>query len=317
MSRYYDLVLTNSASPAQVIEEWASHPKGVFDPGALNIQFDILITPYDTPSGGQTITVEGISLSDLQQGTEYAGLNFSLKAGMAKGLPLANPTQAGLIAYGFIFQSFAKWVGTEMNLNFVVYPGAYTINQPGNLVLNWTAGTPLSSAIRQTLSTAYPGIPININISPNLVLDYDQVGYYANLNNLAQTVSSISQGLGHQVYITFQNGALNVFDDTYKPTPIQIQFTDLIGQPMWIQSQIMQVALVMRADIQVGSYITMPKGFQNLPNFINTAGASLPSSFKYKSAFQGNFQVVEMRQLGDYRAADGQQWVTIINCAVT
>jgi hypothetical protein len=51
-----------------------------------------------------------------------------------------------------------------------------------------------------------------------------------------------------------------VFDKTYQPSSIAIQFTDLIGQPTWIEPNTMQVKTVMRADLQVGSIITMPQG---------------------------------------------------------
>lgn len=315
--RYYDLSVYTTTEPTRLVKRWTSFPDGKYDPGALNVQFDMTIAPYDIPIGGQTIIIEGVSLADLQQAQEYTNYQIVLKAGMAQGLPLANPKQAGMIASGFIFQSYANWEGTEMNLNFVIMPSQFTVNQPGNITLSWNAGTPLEDALTQSLKTAYPGIPININISPNLVSTNNEIGYFASLSDLGQTLSGITQSLGHSVSIVFQNGVINVFDDTYNPLPVELQFTELVGQPSWVEVNIMQIKLVLRADLQVGDFIKMPKGLKQGPGSVIIAGASFPSSLKYKSAFQGVFEITEMRHVGNSRAADGTQWVTIINCAVT
>ncbi|MHB8914732.1 MAG: hypothetical protein ACYC4K_02845 [Thiobacillus sp.] len=297
---------------ARIVKEWTTHPKGVYDPGAQNIMFDMLITPYSTPTGGQTITIEGVSLNDLQNSVEFTGLQLQLSAGMKKGLPLANPAQSGFIAVGNIFQSFGNWEGTEMTLNFVVYPSSLE----NNLFLFWEAGTSLASSLLDSLNTAFPLIKKNINISGNLVQSHNEYGAYASLDGFAQAVSGITAALGHEVYITFQNGVINVFDDTYQPPPIQLNFTDMIGQPTWIEPNIVQVKLVMRADISVGATVLMPVGMQSVPGQVMTIGNSLPSGLKYKSSFQGKFTVIEMRHIGNLRSSDGAQWSTILNCAV-
>jgi hypothetical protein len=319
MSRYYDMTVSTIATadaPSSMVKQWTSHPGGSFDPGAQNIEFDIIVTPYSTPTGGQIIRIEGISLSDLQQAQEFTGLQFTLKAGMKSGLPLSNPLQANIITHGIIFQSFGNWEGTEMSLDFVVYPSSYNIDDPGNIVLNWSANTPLSTALNQCLSVAFPGVPLSINISPTLVLSHDEIGFYASLDGLAQTLDGITKAQGHQVFITLQNGSIQVFDDTYVPVPVQIQFVDLIGQPTWINPNIMQVKLIMRADIQVGGRIIMPQGMQSAPGLITTRAESLPSSLKYKTSFQGAFTIVELRQLGNFRSPDGASWSTVVNCQV-
>ena len=38
--RYYDLSLTKTGATTPYLR-WTSHPKGVYDPGALNIEFDM------------------------------------------------------------------------------------------------------------------------------------------------------------------------------------------------------------------------------------------------------------------------------------
>jgi|ERR1700744_289717 len=316
--RYYDISITKEGV-SKPIRQWTSHPNGVFDPGALNVEFDVPVTTYGTPTGGQTVTIEGVALSDLLQAQQFAGMNLLLKGGMQAGLPLANPKQSGVITAANIFQSFGNWEGTEMTLDMVLYPAQYTLDQPGNIVLNWTAGTQLSAALKQALSTAYPDMPLQINISNRIVQNHDEIHRCSTLEQLAQVILGITQNnfLGSDyagVQISIQGGQIIVADSTWTPNTVQLAFIDFVGQPTWIDVNIMQLKLVMRADLQLGSIIKMPQGLQDAPGIVLTSSASLPSNLKYKSSFQGNFSVVELRQIGNFRATDGASWVTVANC---
>ncbi|MBM7129391.1 hypothetical protein ISS99_07630 [Dyella mobilis] len=235
--------------------------------------------------------------------------------GMKMGLPLANPNQAGLLLKGQVFQSYGNWQGTDMRLELVVYPSQYTNDLPGNFVVNWLPGQSLIDALKTTLKIPYPNIPVSINIGQNFVFDTAEVHFCATLEELAQYVSDLTASVFKQeVTITLQAGKFVIFDKTYQPSPIEIAFTDLIGQPTWIQPKVMQMKTVMRADLQIGSRITMPQGFQNAPGLVTTLGSSLPSSVKYQSAFQNNFTVTELRHLGNSRSPSGEDWATVFNC---
>ena len=314
MSRYYSLELTTSGATTP-IRTWTSHPNGIYDPAALQIEYDALVGPYGTPSGGSTITLHGISLQDLTQAQQFAGMTLELKAGMKAGLPLVNPSQAGTILKGQVFQAFGNWEGVNQTLDFVVLPGTYTLDNPGNFVLTWRAGTKLSDALLQTLDVAYPNAPISMNISSDLVQNHDEIGVYDTIDQLAQVVGDITEGVfDNRVTIGIQAGKIVVFDTTYSPAPVQLVFTDFIGQPTWINVNTIQVKLVARSDLQMGSIVRMPQGLQNLPGFVNTTASSYPSSIKYQTTFQNNFIVQELRQIGNFRAADASQWITIANC---
>ncbi|WP_455387448.1 hypothetical protein [Petrachloros mirabilis] len=314
--RYYDLIVTQPGS-GTAYRQWTSHPKGQFDPYAWNIEFDIPIAPGNVPIGAHTITIQGVSLQDLTQANQFAGMQLQFRAGMAAGLPLANPKQAGLIEAGYIFQSFGNWEGTEMTLDFVIYPPVYTFQSPGNIVLNWKANSELSTALKTCLSTAYPGIPIIANLTTDMVQNFDEVAMFSTFEQLAQWVTQLTEKRTlNPVYIVNQGGQIYIYDLNSSQGAIQIQFNDLVGQPTWIEPNTMQVKMILRADIQVGSLITMPQGIQDKPGFVLTAASSLPSSIKYKTAFQGNFFVKEMRHIGNYRTPDGASWVTIMNCTV-
>ncbi|WP_232515881.1 hypothetical protein [Burkholderia multivorans] len=310
-----------SAGSSLPIRRWTSHPNGVFDPGALNIEFDIPVAAYGSPDGLASILIEGVPLGDLLQAQQFAGMYLVMKGGMQAGLPLANPKQAGPIVGGQIFQSFGNWEGTEMTLDLVLNPAEYTLDEPGNIVLNWTAGMTLAQALRQTLSIAYPALPITINISDQLVNASDVVHVSSTLEELAQFIIQYTKGsyFGASyagVQITIRSGQIVVYDSTYKPNTVQLAFTDFVGQPTWIAPNEMQVKLVMRADIQLNTELLMPQGMQDTPGIVLTSSASMPSSQKYRSAFQGKFFVKSLRHIGNFRALDGASWVTIANCVV-
>jgi hypothetical protein len=312
--RYYDISITPKGGTSPSFA-WGSHPGGRFDPGALNVMFDMPVIPYGVPVGGQTVIIEGVPLEVISQANDFVGSQVVIRGGMQKGLPLANPAQAGVLVSGEILQSFGNWEGTEMSLSIVVYPSRYTQKNKGNIVLNWRAGQPLAEALRSCLSIAYPDMPISINIGSNLVLDNDEPHAAGTLDALADYIGDFTeQHFQQRVTITIQAGKIVIYDRTYQPSPIQINFTDLIGQPTWVEPKIMQMKTVMRADLQIGSIITMPKGMQNTPGLVATWPQSMPSSVKYQSAFQNDFFVREVRHIGNFRSPDSSDWCTVLSC---
>jgi hypothetical protein len=311
VSRFYSITITapGATTPTRT---WTSHPNNIYDPSALQVEWDALVGPYGTPTGASTITVRGVPLQDLTQPQQFAGMTLELQAGMRAGLPLVNPVQAGTILKGTVFQAFGNWEGVDQRLDFVVIPGVYTIANQGNFLLDWAAGMQLSDALKQTFSVAYP---VDMTISQDLTQTRDDVHVCGTLDQLAQTVGDITEGIfDNRVTIGIQAGRIVVFDQTYSPSPIQLAFTDFVGQPTWIGVNTIQTKLVARADLRMGGIVRMPQGLQNLPGFVSTTAAAYPSSIKYQTTFQNNFIVQELRQVGNFRAADATQWVTIANC---
>lgn len=322
--RYYTLTIVSPQG--QVLKTWTSLTAlGVNNPNAQNIQFDAIVSPYDTPAGAQTLTVEGVSLEDLQQAQNFVGSNAILTGGMTKGLPLAQPSQAGLLTAGLVYQSFGNWIGTDMTLEFVLVPSEFTVSVPGGFMFSWKAGQTLAQALKATFSAVYPDLSVAINISPNLVLNYDVHHLCKTLSSLARFVKSITSTMniapGYQgVSITVQGGLIDVYDGTVSIPAIQLDFPDMIGQPTWIEAATFQVKLVLRGDLRVGSQVKMPKELSTLGGglgLVTSLAAAFPSRLKYKSTFQGTFLVREMRHVGNFRDPDGSSWVTILNCIPT
>lgn len=322
--RYYSIILSSPATgqviqtPASVAQEstYSSYANGQTIPGALNIEIDIWQAPQNVPTGASYVRIWGISLQEIGQASNLNGANVSIFAGMQAGLPLANPAEAGLIVRGMVFQAFGNWINTDMTLDLILQPSIGTTEAPKNIVINWKAGTPLSQAIAQTLSTAFPGVKQNINISPNLVLSHDAPGYYQTAAQFADYVRRVSVdivGGNYQgVNIVFDGTSFSVYDGTATPpTPKQIAFQDMIGQPTWIYAPFIQVKSVMRGDLHVGDYITLP------PSIVTTTAAAQSSLLNLKANFQGTFQINSLHHVGNFRQPDAASWVTVINAYPT
>lgn len=313
--RYYRIVITDTETK-KVLRDYNSYLGSVSDPGALNVELDISVAPYSIPYGSSWVRVWGISLQDISQAADLnpsakgVGKRIEVYGGMQKGLPLANPKQSGLLASGIVQQAFGNWIGTSMTMDLIISAGPNS-QLPSNITVNWKAGTTLVEVIKRTLQTAFPGYAQTINISPDLVLSHDEAGFYGTLGQLAAYLKGISArilgGTYQGVEIVVKDKSFVVYDGTSKTKPFPIQFTDLIGQATWIASQEVQLNCVMRADLNVGDYITMPPG-----QAINTAQSF--SQFRQKSAFQGTFMIRAMRHVGNFRYPEGEAWITTLNC---
>ena len=323
MARYYDIAVypagtSANAQPAPVAS-WSSYPNGKNDPGALQVQLDIFASPYATPNpaGSSTITIEGVPIQQVVQAQQYAGLQIIVKGGMQAGLPLADPTQNGLLLAGSIFQSFGNWVGTDMSLEFVVNAARYTYAVPGQFQVNWPQGTTLRAALGQTLATAYKDLGVQWNLGNDYILAHPVNGYYRTLNQLGMLVKSLTAKInppGVTISIPVGN-TIRIYDGSTPTTTRQLKFTDFVGQPTWIDQAVVTFSTVMRADIQVGDSVLMPVEYQNLPGIFGTQAAALPSSLKYKTTFQGAFTVQAVRHIGNFRDPNGASWATIFQAS--
>lgn len=290
------------------------------NPGALNVEFDIWTAPYHQTGGASWVRVTGIGLKEIGDASNLNGFSITVKAGMRKGLPLAtaafNAGQYGTLVNAQIYQAFGNWVGVEQSLELILQPPTGTNDAPANLVFNWKANTSLETGIRQTLSTAYPGYSITINIAKTLKLPQDQQGYHYTLEQFSNYVQKLSQNLLQQenytgVIISVLDKEIYVDDGTVPGDTKTVLAQDLMGQPTWLEDGLIQVKTVLRADIK-------PFDLMKLPQTQVTTGPNAPSPFtNAKLTFQGGFQVQTIRNVANFRMATGDAWVTIYDCAAT
>jgi hypothetical protein len=295
---------------------FTSYVGGKTLPGALNIEFDFPVYTFDAFQGGQYIRIWGVGLGMIGQAANLNGANFSLSAGMKKGLPLANPAQSGLILQGTVFQAFGNWQGVNQTIDLICNPGAAGIGQ--NISWNWPAGSPLKSAIAATLTQAFPTFQQNINISSNLTLNNTQPGHYTTLSQFATYLLGITQTIGRQalgssypgVQISILGNTIYVYDGTVPKNTVNLAFQDLIGQPTWLAPTEISFKTVLRADIGVGSLVKLPPGIQS-PYALTSQAAAVPNApASSKTVFQGNFFIRQMHHWGNFRQPDADSWST-------
>jgi hypothetical protein len=368
--RYYRIEVANSVFAT-------SHPNGVLYPpdrGALNVELDIITAGLATPffAGGTGVKIWGIPLGMISQAKVFNGQTIKIFGGMGKGLPLANPGQAGLLFQGSVQQSFANWIGTQMSLDFVLTApiiaggtGASAsiatsgVDQgsgyPANIQIDWPAGTQLSTAVQNTLKTAYPGYTIVVKISANLVVPSDQHDQRANLTSFAtwlkaysrdiiganqnlgayspqSTIASTQQYQGVDIYpfgttITVTDGTSSSSASSNATTgmsttagasasqPIQLGFNDLIGQPTWIGPQQLQVMTVMRGDLRASGFITLPITRATVTQSAVAGTGPALSPYNQNVIFQGTWYIGTLHHVGNYKDPSALSWVTVLNAS--
>jgi hypothetical protein len=282
----------------------------------LQVDLDIYQAPFHQPAPLGSINIYGVSFDDLNQSTNLVGSFIQVFAGMTPGLPLADPSQLGLLVSGTILQSFGNWQGTNVALSLIITSSDIDPNNSVNLALDWQVGTPLDAAVKLTLEKAYTGAIVLGEYSPNLIYTETQTGMFPTLESFSNWVYTTSKAinpapeyLGASIIAT-STGIL-LTDGTIPSVPLvtYIKFTDLIGNITWKDQATIQVKVVMRADLEIGQYITFPP----YAPVINTASFA---QARNKTAFQGIFTISQLRHQGFSRQADANSWVTIIEATL-
>lgn len=320
--RYYDITITDPDTGKE-IKRFTSYANELTIRGALNIEFDIPVVTVDTPAGGANLRIWGVDLPLINNASQFNGKNITIKAGMQKGLPLANlqvtanPARNGVLFRGTIFQSFGNWQGLEQTLDFIIIVGKGYQKKNG-IMFNIEAGTSIQDGIKQTMENY--GIASNIYVSPEFVTT-KRITFLANdIVQFAQEINKISLQIkygsaweaspkSNGINMTKTESGYLFFDNTYSPSPIKIDFTDCIGQPAWLDIVTCQIKTVLRSDMKVGDNVTYPKS-----NNINTKKSF--SQFRNDINFVGTGQVIRLRHIGNFRQSDANSWITVVDILI-
>ena len=299
-----------------------SFPNGMNNPAAMQVYFDIPTIGFGTPIGGALIRIWGIPLSYISSAMNFNNKTIKVTGGMQKGLPLANPKQIGILVQGYIYQAFANWQGNEQSLDLIAYfgdPPADPNKPQKNISISWPKSQPLADTVKSILQTAMgTGWTIDVQISDSLVFSENLPFAYTNLTQFGQMLLQFSKSIiTDSTYLGVQivpNGTkkLLVFDGTVQSSnqPTAIDFNDLIGQPTWIEKPYINFKTVLRGDLNVNTPITLPKGLATIA--LTTASAQ-NSILNLPSNFSGNFNISDLRHIGDFRNPDASSWVTVVN----
>lgn len=324
---------------------YTSYLNGATLPGALNVEFSIPQAPYATPQQGSWLRIWGVGLDELANcnvlgpsgGNNNGDIRLcgiTIQGGMKKGLPLAKPEQAGLLTDGSIFRPFGNWQMTDQWIEMILLPAVgVNVGQQINLPFNYPSGTSFEDAIRQSLAAGLPRYTVKINISPSLKLAHTAQGVYKTLNQFSAMILKLSldqqfQGIkpvGGGQYggvqfriigrtITVYDGTSNYGANSFS-NPKKIAFEDIIGQPTWTGPNSINFKCVLRGDINVGDYVTLPTTLA-VPYVLSTPGASVPGAPSRNSlTFKGSFVVINVRHVGNAQNSNADSWCTVYNAS--
>jgi len=309
--RYYDIQITNKDG-SKYAQYTSLYPSGLTNANALNVEFDITQAPMHQPAGNSMVKVWGLDFKSFSNAMDFNGKNIKVFGGMQKGLPLANPKQAGLLIQGTILQAFGNWVETDITVTFIISTGTGSPDAPLKLVFNWPKNSSLKTAISNMLNTAFPGIRQDFQINANLVLSNNQIGVYETLPAFSRMMNALSKAIITDpkyigVTISFDGNVLTIADQPNPRNPIiKIVLADLMQQPMWIAPNQIQCRFVMRGDLNISDQITLPA-----TPITTTAAAS--TQFQDPSTFSGTYMIQFLRHVGNFRQWDGASWNTTAN----
>jgi len=196
--------------------------------------------------------------------------------------------------------------------------GGMGLIQPLNLIHNLQPNQPLSSAIQETLSRAFPYANIRILISPMLKLPYQDAGIYQSMEQYSQYINQLSHkilGTGSYmgVHMSSKDNTINVWDGTTPVSTTNIDAVDLIGQPTWIDWLKISVKTAMRADMDVGGKLTLPPTLMTISPNLQGSGGSIQRT---NTSFTGEFTITKVLHIGDFRSPDSANWSTNFEAAL-
>jgi hypothetical protein len=136
------------------------------------------------------------------------------------------------------------------------------------------------------------------------------------MKTFAQMVNSVSKQINPDptylgASINVMLGGFNLIDNTIPAQKTKmVKFTDLIGNLTWINISTIQAKLVMRADLNIGDFITFPTGAPTT----NTATAF--GQLRNLVSFDGKFLITKIHHVGSSRQPSADAWCTTVDCII-
>jgi len=312
--RYYAIIVTNPKTGVDTLRYSTLNLDRSNNPQALRVYFDIPQFNAASPAGLAMVRIYGVTFQELNQANLLVGQNIVVYGGMSKGLPLANPLEAGALLRGTVWQAYGNWQGNEITLDLIVTPFFNGNTDPVNLSFIWQAGETLESMVKRTLQQAFPNPQPVIygSFLSNLVASSTVSGSYTDLKSFAQAVEQTSHAInpdpnykGAQISAIPNGFYLSDYVD--QSDPLELSFTDFIGNATYQSYNVINFKVTMRGDLTVGQVIKMPPK-SNIANTQNTF-----TQYRDNISFQNNFAISRIRHVGDSRQPSADSWATIID----
>ena len=314
--RYFDIVITDSKGTA--LDRWRSHDEnGTVKDGFLRVEINAQVSVQSQASSNTSVKIWGVPLKYLSQKYNMNGMKMEVYGGMAKGLPIANEAQRGLLFRGEIIRTYPMWENTSICINFIAIAYAKTKRiDDKSFIFKWSKGQKLSDAIKQTFLDISS---IDIRISDQLVNNFDEIAHFSTIQDFGRYIKQRSKSLlilnnYTGVDFAFENEKLIFTDNTVQQTKKAkiIDFKDFIGQPTWQHVVNIDVRLVMRGDLMINDVV-------NLPDRLNAIYNPEHLGFNQRDllSFTGDWIINTIQHVGDSRNLSGDAWVTMLNLTKT
>lgn len=309
------------------------NPNGANLPGALEVEFNFDVSAFDQRIPDGHIRIYNPPLAVIQNAAAYLGMTVTVNAGFASydgiGLPLSNVNKSGLIGYGNVTVSYANWVGGDLALDLVISPALQGIpsieenpNSNAPYQFKWIKDQTFQDAIKATFkplgftkddsikfslpeNLKWPGYEVIISAN-------DVVSFSNQLRRV--TAKLLNESYNNGVTIVQQNqNSILVSTSTSPFYLIDIEPQDIVGQPTisYTGSYIaVQSVHPMRADIKPGVGIKMKKA---IFNFQPGQAFQMPKPLTKQDQIMF---VQKVRQIGKFRDASYQGWVTVLESGV-
>lgn len=295
-------------------------PISTFDAGALNILFTITnsdLSHPDGPTGGASITIQGVDITTVNQASDMQGYTLMLNAGMGKGLPLSKPEQEGTLLHGTIKSSLGQWKDTNMSITFFVTPYVAPADDNEKLpfFLHCQEGQPIKDSIPHAFRSTMYGNTIKFSSSENPIARHDITGSYTTSKELCVAVADTwFQHTQNRLSISTEGKFISFIEEKTHNTPHTIEFEDLIGQPTWNGTGKISIQCPLRGDIKVGDMIHISEATLELGSFSDKVHSPQSYEGKKGSIFLGFFRVQSVKHQGNFRSPTGENWMTTLDC---
>lgn len=311
--RYYEIVISPSQKTSNFTPiTFSSLYNGQDNYAALQITLDIFQAPFHSPAGNAVVEIFGIDYNVLKRNLTFA--NISIKVGMTKGLPLIKQNTTQIIS-GTILENFGNWQGTHVSLFLVIAPQIFDPLATQNITFSWQKGKTLTDAVTSTLINSYK-VSVTGGYSPNLVFPEtlnlqftNLISFGTQINVLSKAIITDPNYIGATIIPSPSGFILNdgTLPQTQSIVHTDIRYEDIIGNVTWLNYSTLQMKIVMRGDINIGDYVNIPKGVP----ILNTVSSY--AQVRNNMSFTGNFYVSQVRHVGNFRQADANSWVTVID----
>lgn len=231
--------------------------------------------------------------------------------------PVVMPFDGGGLSLGDIGASLS-----DMAASLAGSMGGGWGTAPLNLIHDMKKGTPLDSAIKQTLTTAMPGFKFVNLMKGGLTLPYHDAGFYQTVAQHMGYIKQLSKDLvGDKKYpgvsLFAHKGMLLAYDRSQAYNTIELQAWDLIGQPTWggqdgdTNDSFVNFKVPMRADIFPGCTVVLPQTWSNVfamqAGGVSSAGVA-SQDIRGRLAFMGPVNLMRVLIIGDSRNPAGESW---------